>query len=99
MEIVGCQGHSPALDDQAAVEHLTLCPAAELAVDGIRVNAVAPGPAATSIHATLGDDINKVHEDLLSTVPCRPASRPLCFMCLAVVVYHLDHRFQFYDRR
>jgi NAD(P)-dependent dehydrogenase (short-subunit alcohol dehydrogenase family) len=54
---------------KAAVEHLTRCLAAELAVDGIRVNAIAPGPAETSILATLGDDINKVHEDLLSTVP------------------------------
>ena len=115
MEIVGCQGHSPALDDQAAVEHLTLCPAAELAVDGIRVNAVAPGPAVTSIHATLGDDINKVHEICSqpylwerlrlgsycapSASLCRPASRPLSFMYLAVVVHHLDLRFQFCDRR
>lgn len=54
---------------KAAVEHLTRCLAAELAKDGIRVNAIAPGPAATEILATLGDDIDKVHEELTSTVP------------------------------
>src|SRR5438876_379946 len=54
---------------KAAVEHLTRCLAAELASDCIRVNAIAPGTCATSILYTLGDDINKVHEDLLATVP------------------------------
>ena len=61
---------------KAAVEHLTRCLAAELAVDGIRVNAIAPGPAATAILATLGDDIARVHEDLLETVPLGRLGQP-----------------------
>jgi len=42
---------------KAAIEHLTRCQAAELAKEGIRVNAIAPGPVATEILATLGEHI------------------------------------------
>ena len=54
---------------KASIEHLTRCLAAELAKDRIRVNALAPGPVATDILATLGDDIDKVHQALVNTVP------------------------------
>ena len=61
---------------KAAIEHLTRCLAAELASDGIRVNAIAPGPCATSILETLGDDIDKVHAELTSTVPLGRMGEP-----------------------
>ncbi len=54
---------------KAAIEHLTRCLAAELAKEGIRVNAIAPGPVATEILATLGENIEQVHAELISTIP------------------------------
>ena len=39
---------------KAAVAHLTRCWALELGPDGIRVNAVAPGPTATAIYRSAG---------------------------------------------
>lgn len=53
-------GHKPApgiahyAASKAALEHLTRCWALELAPDGVRVNAVAPGPTETPILQTSG---------------------------------------------
>ena len=41
---------------KAALEHMTLNLAAELAPDGIRVNCVRPGPVATPLHSRAVDD-------------------------------------------
>jgi NAD(P)-dependent dehydrogenase (short-subunit alcohol dehydrogenase family) len=49
---------------KAALEYLTRAWAYELGPDRIRVNAIAPGPIDTPIHATYSEDLASTYEDL-----------------------------------
>ena len=64
---------------KAAVENFTRCWALELAADGVRVNAIAPGAIRTDIWnvTNLSDEAAKAHEDgIAATIPCRRFGTP-----------------------
>jgi NAD(P)-dependent dehydrogenase (short-subunit alcohol dehydrogenase family) len=54
---------------KAALEYLTRAWAYELAADRIRVNAIAPGPVDTPIHATYSHDLDETYSDLARRIP------------------------------
>jgi NAD(P)-dependent dehydrogenase (short-subunit alcohol dehydrogenase family) len=61
---------------KAALEYLTRAWAFELAKDGIRVNAVAPGGVDTPIHETYSDDLEATRADLARRLPIGRMGRP-----------------------
>jgi NAD(P)-dependent dehydrogenase (short-subunit alcohol dehydrogenase family) len=61
---------------KAALEHMTLNLAAELAEDRIRVNCVRPGPAATPLHTKAVDDPEARLRELGSLVPLGRVGEP-----------------------
>jgi NAD(P)-dependent dehydrogenase (short-subunit alcohol dehydrogenase family) len=78
-------GHRPAAGfahyaaSKAAIEQLTRSWALELAPDGIRVNAVAPGPTESEALASAGlpaDAIEQIKTDEAARIPLRRRGEP-----------------------
>ncbi|HEV3067753.1 MAG TPA: SDR family oxidoreductase [Streptosporangiaceae bacterium] len=62
---------------KSALDYLTQTLAGELAPLGVRVNAIAPGPVDTPIHATWADDLEEAYRWLGSQVPLGRIGRPM----------------------
>ena len=61
---------------KSALDYLTQTLAGELAPLGVRVNAIAPGPVDTPIHATWADDLDEAYRWLGSQVPLGRIGNP-----------------------
>lgn len=67
--------HSPYSTSKAAVSHLARCAAVEMGSDGIRVNAVAPGPTATPMMGPLLSH-DGYREEIANTTPLGRIGEP-----------------------
>lgn len=83
LSTVGATHRSPNLSmytgAKAAVENFTRCWALELAEEGVRVNAIAPGAIDTNIWnvTDLSEEESKKHREFIeSTIPCKRFGRP-----------------------
>lgn len=84
LSTVGATHRAPNLSmyvgGKAAVENFTRCWALELAADGVRVNAIAPGAIKTDIWTVPGftDEQNKAHQESITKgIPCGRMAEPV----------------------